>query len=147
MHALNRFNPFRSAGRFDVPPAFDELFRSFGPRLPWEQIGLATDMRVDITEDESAYQIQAELPGVDKDDIDVAVEGNRVSITAEARREEEQRGRKELMIERSWGRTFRTFTLPTDVDATHTQARYEKGVLLLTLPKRANGNAQRIAVT
>lgn len=146
MTALTRFKPFRSSARFDVPATFDDLFRGFGLSPSWAQTEFASDMRVDITEDDDAFHVDAEIPGVDKDDIDVSVEGNRVSIVAEAKREKEKKDGKELIVERSWGRAYRAFALPSDIDGNRTEARYDKGVLTLTLPKKANGNARRITV-
>lgn len=147
MTAITRFNPFRTSARFDTPAMFDDLFRNFGLGPVWNQPEFAFDMRVDITEDDDAYYIDAEIPGVDKDDIEVSVDGNRVAINAEAKREKEKKNEKELIVERSWGRAYRAFALPSDIGGNRTEARYDKGVLTLTLPKRANGNARRITVS
>ncbi len=147
MTALTRFNPFRNPARFETPATFDDLFRNFGFASAWNQPELVSDMRVDITEGDDAYHIDAEIPGVDKDDIEVSVEGNRVAINAETKHEKEKKNEKELIVERSWGRAYRAFALPGDVDGDRTEARYEKGVLTLTLPKKANGSARRIAVS
>lgn len=147
MTTLTRFNPFRSPARFETSATFDDLFRNLGIGPLWNQPELASDMRVDITEDENAYYINAEIPGVDKDDIDVSVEGNRVAINAEAKREKEKKDEKELVVERSWGKAYRAFALPSDIDGGRTEARYDKGVLTLTLPKKADGNARRIVVS
>ncbi len=147
MTTLTRFNPLRSPARFETPATFDDLFRNLGLGPLWNQPEFASDMRVDITEDDNAFHVNAEIPGVDKDDIDVSVEGNRVSITAEAKREKEKKDEKELIVERSWGKAYRAFALPSDIDGDRTEARYDKGVLTLTLPKRANGNARRITVS
>lgn len=146
MTAMTRFNPFRSPGRFDMPAAFDDLFRNFGLNPMWNQPEFY-EMRVDITEDDDAFHVNAEIPGVGKDDIDVSVEGNRVSIAAEAKREKEKEDAKELVVERSWGRAYRAFVLPADIDGSRTEAHYDKGVLSLMLPKKANGNARRITVS
>ncbi len=147
MTTLTRFNPFRSPARFETPAAFDDLFRNLGFGPPWSQPEFTSDMRVDIREDDAAYYIDAEIPGVDKDDIDVSVEGNRVAINAETKRENEKKNGKELIVERSWGKAYRAFALPADIDGNRTEARYDKGVLALRLPKQANGNARRIAVS
>ena len=147
MTALTRFNPFRTPARFETPAMFDDLFRNLGLSPAWNQPEFASDMRVDITEDDDAYHIAAEIPGVAKDDIDVSVEGNRVAISAETKRETEKKDEKELVVERSWGRAYRAFALPGDIDGNRTEARYDKGVLTLTLPKKANGNARRITVS
>lgn len=142
-----RLNPFRSPARFENPAAFDDLFRNLGLGPLWSQPEFASDMRVDIREIGDAYYIDAELPGVDKDDIDVSVEGNRVAISAEAKRENEKKNGKELVVERSWGKAYRAFALPDDIDGDRTEAHYDKGVLALKLPKKANGAARRIAVS
>lgn len=147
MTTITRFNPFRTPARFDTPAVFDDLFRNFGLSPAWNQPGFAFDMRVDITEDDDAYHIDAELPGVDKDDIEVSVDGNRVAIDAETKREKEKKHGKELVVERSWGKAYRAFALPSDIDGNRSEARYDKGVLTLTLPKKVNGNARRITVS
>jgi HSP20 family protein len=146
MTSLTRFNPFRNPSRFDTL-VFDDLFRNFGLSQAWNPPELVSDMRVDITEDDDAYHINAEIPGMNNDDIEVSVEGNRVAINAEVKREKEKKNEKELVVERSWGRVCRAFALPGDVDGNRTEARYHKGVLTLTLPKQANGNARRITVS
>jgi HSP20 family protein len=147
MTAMTRFNPSRSPARLETPAMFDDLLRNFGLSPIWNPPEFASDMRVDISEDDKAFHVNAEIPGVDKKDIDVSVEGNRVSITAEAKREHEKKDKKELIVERSWGKAYRAFALPSDIDGGRTEARYDKGVLSLTLPKKANGNARRIAVS
>lgn len=147
MTAPARFNPFRNPARFDAPATFDDLFRNFGLGQVWNPPGFVYDMRVDVTEDDDAYHINAEIPGVHKDDIEVSVEGNRVAINAETKREKEKKNEKELIVERSWGRAYRAFALPSDIDGNRTEARYDKGVLTLTLPKQVNGSARRITVS
>ena len=147
MTTLTRFHPFRNPVRFDTPATFDDLFRHFGLGPTWNQPEFVSDMRVDITEDDDAYHINAEIPGVDKDDIEVSVDGNRVAINAEAKREKEKKNEKEFIVERSWGRVYRAFALPGDIDGNRMEARYDKGVLTLTLPKQTNGNARRITVS
>lgn len=144
---MTRFNPFRTAGRFESPMLFDDFFRTTGMPAFWGDTAIAPEMRVDISEDAKAFLIKAEVPGVDKDDIEVSVQGNQVSISAEVKRESEKRDEKELVAERSWGKAYRAFVLPGDVDGTRTEARYDKGVLTLTLPKKENGNARRIAIS
>lgn len=147
MPALARFNPFRAPARFESPAFFDEFFRTAGMPSPWREPTLAPEMRVDITEDDKAFRIKAEVPGVDKDDIEVSVQGNQVSISAEVKRETRKEDEREVVVERSFGRAYRAFALPVDVDNSRTEARYEKGVLMLTLPKKVDGTAHRIAVS
>lgn len=148
MTALTRFNPFRNPVRADSPALFDDLFRSFVLSPLWREAGMPVpDMPIDIAEDEKTYRIKAEIPGVDKDDIEVSVEGNQVSISAEAKKEAEKNDEKEIIVERVYGKAYRAFSLPSEVDGNRTEAHYDKGVLSLTLPKKENGSARRIAVS
>lgn len=148
MAALTRFNPFRNLARIDNPSAFDDVLRNFALSPLWrESADAGPDMPIDITEDDNAYRIKAEIPGVDKNDIEVSVAGNQVAISAEAKREVEKKDAKQIVVERAYGRAYRAFTLPSDVDDKRTEARYDKGVLSLTLPKKGNGGARKIAVS
>ncbi|WP_257389234.1 Hsp20/alpha crystallin family protein [Tahibacter caeni] len=146
MNSLSRWNPFKSAGQFDPIANVDELFRTLA--RPWRDADLAPDLRIDVSEDDKTYHVKADLPGVDKQDIEISLERNRVSISAEIRRENRRKeGEKEIYTERSYGRLFRSFSLPGDVDATAASAQYEDGVLTLTLPKKDDGSARRISVS
>lgn len=148
MAALTHFNPFRNLARADSPAFFDDLFRNFALSPAWRESALAIpDMPIDITEDDKAYRIKAEVPGVNKDDIEVSVEGNQVSISAEVKKDAEKKDEREIIVERLYGKAYRTFSLPGEVDGSRTEARYDKGVLLLTLPKKENGSARKITVS
>ena len=104
-------------------------------------------MKVDVKENENAYTVCAEVPGVPKDDIHVSVDGNVVSLRAEVRQQDQQtEGEKVLRSERYYGAVARSFQLPSDIDAGQCKARYDHGVLTLTLPKKQGGNAQRLAI-
>lgn len=146
MNSLSRWNPFKSAGQFDPLANVDELFRTLA--RPWREADLAPDLRIDVSEDDTSYHVKADLPGVDKQDIEISLDRNRVSIAAEVKRESSRKdGEKEIYTERSYGRVFRSFSLPGDVDAAAASARYDGGVLNLTLPKKADGSARRISVS
>lgn len=147
MTALARFSPLRRRARFGPPTLFDDWLTEAGMGPLWREPELVPEMRVDVNEDDKAFRIRAEMPGVDKDDIDISVQGNHVSISAELKRESDNKDEKEIIAERSWGKAYRAFTLPADVDGDRTEANYDKGVLTLTLPKKANGNVRRIAVS
>ena len=95
---------------------------------------------MDVSEDDKAYHVKAEVPGVKKEDIHVAVEDNQVSITAEVKQEkEEKKGETVLRSERYYGMQSRSFTLMHDVDQGKAEAKYQDGILELTLPKKSNG--------
>ena len=140
MANMTRYNPF------------DELFKDFGTGFWVKPVALpaetAVEMKIDVKEDDKSYTIRAEIPGVKKDDIKVDVEGNLVSVRADLKQErEEKKGEKVVYSERSYGMASRSFTLPGEVDAKAAKAEYKDGLLSLTLPKKANGSGQRIAIS
>ena len=103
-------------------------------------------MRVDVTQNESGYVVKAELAGVAKEDIAVSVEGGEFLISAEVKREKETKeGDKVLRTERYYGSVARAFTLPTDVDSAKAEAKFDNGVLTLTLPKAGGRQEQDAA--
>jgi len=121
---------------------FGPLARAGG----WSEEGMAVP-RLDVKETDQGFEVQAELPGVKKDDVRVAIDGNRVSIEAECRQANEQReGEQVVYSERSTRKYQRSFTLPSDVDDGAAEAKLEDGVLRLTLPKKAGGSAHRLTV-
>lgn len=139
MANLMRFNP--------ADDVFDDLFRGFFMR-PIRLEG-APDMQIkmDVKEDDKAYTIHAEIPGVKKEDIHVSIDGSQVSISAEVKNEKEVKdGEKVLRSERYYGKVARTFSLGSDVDDAAAQAKYENGVLVLTLPKKAATKAKRLEI-
>ncbi len=151
MNTLTRWNPFKTMTRFDPIASFDDLFRGFGTRPAWRDFELADvapEVRLDVTENDKSYQVKAEIPGVDKNDIEISVEGNQVAISAEVKRATKKKeDEKELYTERYHGKVYRAFTLPNEIDSAKADAHYDQGVLTLTLPKKANGGTRRIAVS
>jgi HSP20 family protein len=103
--------------------------------------------RINVVETEAAYLIEAELPGIAKEDVKIAVEGKRVSIEAEAKVETaNEDGRKTLLSERVAKKFARSMLLPLEVDSEAAGAKLENGVLTLTLPKKAEDQPKQIAV-
>ena len=144
MANLTRYNPF------------EELFKDFNKGFWVKPLAFpaetALEMKIDVKEDDKGYTIRAEIPGAKKEDIKVDVEGNLVSVRADVRREtdsekEPRQGEKVVYSERSYGMASRSFTLPNEVDASGAKADYKDGLLSLTLPKKANGAGQRIAIS
>lgn len=138
--AITRYDPFRELedlmGGMVLKPV----------RVRGEQGEVS--IKIDASEDSEAYRITAEIPGVKREDINIAVDGNAVTISAEVRRDkEEKEGGRLLRSERYFGQVSRSFTLPTAVDETAAQAKYESGVLRLTLPKRDSSRYRKIMVT
>ena len=126
---------------------FPELFR--GILTPTRgSAPQALDIRIDVKENATDYVVQAELPGVARDDIHVQIDGNRVSISAEVKRESEQKeGDRVLRSERYYGSLARSFSLANDIDDARSVARFENGVLALTLPKKSAPGARKLQIT
>lgn len=104
--------------------------------------------RVDIRETENDYQIKADLPGVDKKDIDISVEGDVLSISGDKKEESEEKEDTYAHFERSYGSFCRSFTLPSHVDSENIDARFKDGVLYIGLKKtgQPESKAKKIEV-
>ena len=139
MARLSVYDPFAEV--------FPELFRGLMQpvRAPG---GEALEIKVEVKESNGDYSVQAEMPGVKKEDINVQIDGNRVAISAEVKREsEEKEGERVLRSERYYGSVARSFTLASEVDESRATASFEDGVLKLTLPKKAAPSAKRLQIT
>ena len=146
MANLTRYDPFNLA-RLDPFGDIDDLFKGFFVRPVLFEGQPQMQIKMDLKEDDKAYTVHADIPGVKKDDIHVSIEGNQVSISAETRIEkEEKKGEKVLRSERYVGKVARSFTLAHDVDEASAQAKYSDGVLELTLPKKAVTAAKKLAI-
>ena len=146
MANLTRYNPFGLA-RIDPFEDIEDMFKGFFVRPVLFEGKPGMDIKLDLKEDDKAYTVHADIPGVKKEDIQVSIEGNRVSISAETKMEkEEKEGEKVLRSERYVGKVARSFTLAHDVDEAKAQAKYNDGVLELTLPKKAVSAARKLAI-
>jgi HSP20 family protein len=131
---------------FDLDP-FDDSFGAF--LRPWkiESVAKAPRIKIDLTEHDDNYAIKAEIPGVRKEDIDVRIDGNLVTISAEVKKDkEENKDGRVLRSEREYGYASRSFTLASAVDEAKADAKYADGVLNLLLPKKATTSAKRLSV-
>ncbi|MCW5621308.1 MAG: Hsp20/alpha crystallin family protein [Burkholderiales bacterium] len=141
MANVTRWDPFE-----DIDDLFKGVFLR-PMRLQAQEGVQGMRVKMDVKEDEKAFLVHAELPGVRKEDIQVSVDGNQVSISAEVKREKEDKeGEKVLRSERYYGKVSRTFALSQDVDQDGASARYEDGVLELTLPKKTASSQRRLTV-
>lgn len=141
---LTRFDPFADLTSFDPMTGFGDFLKDF--RIRPGTLGLQAEprIRMDVSESDAAYTVRAEIPGARKEDIKVSVEGNLVTIAAETRHEKEEKsGEKIVRRERYYGQQTRSFSLANEVDDTKSSARYQDGVLEITLPKKAGGNTAR----
>lgn len=140
---LTRFSPFSDLARFDAFHDFDDFFKHpfLGNLIPTQA---NPRINLDVTESDQSYVVKAEVPGVKKEDIKVTVDGNTVTIRAESKRNtEEKQGETVVRSERYFGVQSRNFSLPHDIDDGKSSARYQDGILELTLPKRAGGGGAK----
>ena len=125
---------------------FEEMFGSW-LRPQRAQAPAAPQISIEVRETEKDFQIKAQIPGMKKEDIDVKIDGDMVSISAESREEkEEKKDGKVLRSEIRYGAASRAFSLGTSVDASRAAARYEAGVLELMLPKKASSESRKLAI-
>jgi HSP20 family protein len=128
---------------FGMRDQFDRMFDSMmrgwpapwreAPRLDLGKFDFAP--RVDTAETDAAYEVTAELPGVEEKDVKISIENDVLSISGEKKSEREEKKKDYVLSERSYGSFKRAFTLPDNVDVEKIAAKYEKGVLKVTLPK------------
>lgn len=127
----------------------DDLFRGFFVR-PVEfssQGAEAPSIKIDVKENPEGYAVHAELPGVKKDDIHVAIDGAVVSVSAERKQEKEVKdGERVLRTERYFGKVSRSFQLGAEIDESRANAKFNDGVLELTLPKKAPVASKRLTI-
>ncbi len=131
---------------------FDDFFRDVAPGffikpLHGDALPAPSQIRIDVKETDKEFAVHAEIPGVSKDDIHVSIEGSVVSLRAEIKQQDTQtEGEKVLRTERYYGSVARSFQLPVEIDETKAKAKYENGVLLLTLPKKISATPQRLMI-
>ncbi|HEV2978494.1 MAG TPA: Hsp20/alpha crystallin family protein [Casimicrobiaceae bacterium] len=126
---------------------FDELFRGFFRPVRLEGAPTPLTIKMDVTETDNGYLVHSEMPGIRKEDIDVAIEGNQVTISAEVKREWEKKdGDRLLRSERYFGNVYRSFTLPAELDESACEAKYDNGVLELKLVQKAAAPGKRLAI-
>jgi len=131
---------------------FDDFFRDMSPGffvkpLHGEPLPAPGQIRMDVKENGNAYTVSAEIPGVKKEDIHVTIEGGMVMVRAEVKQEDAQtRDDKLLRSERYYGSVSRGISLPQDVDQSQAKAKYDNGVLTLTLPKKQGNGSQKLRI-
>lgn len=143
MSNVTRFDPLSLEPVADLFQGFFRPMRSlaFSGETP------LSDVKIDVSESDTAYTVKAELPGVDKKDIDVKVDGNVVSITAKAERNKElKEGERVIRSERYSGMISRSFSLDSDIDESASSAQYQDGVLSLTLQKKKDAPQKRLQI-
>jgi HSP20 family protein len=139
MNKLVSYDPFADAG-------LDDLFRGFFRPVRTATPAAAT-IRMDVTERDNGYVVHAEIPGARKEDIQVTIDGNQVTIGAEVKRDfAPKEGDQVLRSERHYGSVYRSFTLPVDLDEAASTARFEKGILEVTLARKAGVAGRKLTI-
>src|SRR5688572_17361251 len=149
MANLARIDPFSMSG---LDP-FEDVFKGFFRPVSLSSLeNTAPQLKMDVDEDARSYIVRAEIPGVDKENIQVTIDGSHVSISAEVRRENEAKENGEngnlrsLRSERYYGKVSRTFILENEVDESQAEANYKDGVLQLVLPKKTVTAAKKLTI-
>ena len=142
MNALTRFE------RFD--DMFPEMFRRWMKPMTAAGFDVPGEIRIDVSENDKGYEVRAEVPGAKKEDIRVSIDGNFVSISTEVRREKEEekkaKGERTLVKELYVGGASRGFSLAHEVDEKAAVAKYEDGVLKLSLPKKQEASSRTLKI-
>ncbi len=146
MTVLTRFEPFREVQTLQdrMNRLFRETFNEAGRDESLTTSSFAP--AVDVYEDEHKVTLKIEVPGIDEKDIDVRVENNTLTVHGERKIEKEEKEENYRRVERQYGAFTRTFTLPTTVDTENVSANYDKGVLKIALPKKAEAKPKQIKV-
>ena len=140
MANITRFDPFN-----DLDDMFKGLF--VRPMRLERDLPAQIQVKLDVSRTDDAYAVNAEMPGVKKDDIHVSIDGNQVTISGETKKEsEEKKGEEVIRNERYYGKVSRSFTLAQDVDEAKVVAKYADGVLKLTLPMKSKAATRKITV-
>jgi HSP20 family protein len=143
--AINRYHePASLFGLQRLNRILDEAFAGFP-----EQGNVITSTwfaPTDVSEDENSLRITMELPGVDPNDVRLSLENNVLTIRGEKRQQQDENNERIHRFERTYGMFERTFVLPNTVDSERIEARYENGVLFVTIPKAERAKPREIRV-
>lgn len=128
----------------EMDRVFSDFFGDFGrPRFALDRWAEAEQApRVDISETDKEYPVEAELPGLDDKDVEVNLSDNTLTIRGEKKQEKEEKKKDYIRPERSYGRIERTIMLPGDVQESKVTASFAKGVLMVHLPKSPTAKAK-----
>jgi len=146
MTVLTRWDPFREFTT--LQDRMNRLFRdSFGSESQEALNSTSFAPAVDVYEDEHNVTLKIEVPGIDEKDIDVRIENNTLTVHGERKFEKEEKEENFRRVERQYGSFIRSFTLPNTVDSEKVSANYDKGVLKITLAKKAEAKPKQIKVS
>jgi len=142
MASIRRYDPFEDL--------FSDFFKGFlvRPVGRFDAASAVPNVKLDVSEQDKAYKVHAELPGVKKDDIHVEIDGDQVAISAEIKQQKDLKdGERTVHSERYYGKLSRAFRLGQDIDEAAAVAKFNDGVLELTLPKKAAASRKQITVS
>ncbi len=140
MANVTRYDPFGDL--------FDDFVRGVFVRPVFGGAAVSTPrLKVDVSEQDGSFKVVADVPGVKKEDIQVNIDGDQLSIVAEVRQERDlKEGERLVHSERRVGKLSRAFRLGYEIDEAKAQAKYTDGVLELTLPKKAQPSARQLTI-
>jgi HSP20 family protein len=140
MPRLTQYSPFSAE-------PFADVFQAFLRPIRHGADDQAPRMDIDVTEEGDKYVLKAEVPGIDKKDISVEIDGNTVMISANKEKSSEvKEGGNTIRQERFWGRIQRSVSLASSIDESAAKAVCENGVLILTLPKAAGNRNKTLRI-
>jgi HSP20 family protein len=157
--SLSSWQPFESL-RHEIDRLFDDVTRGFaglpsyrrladfGPSWPWESASSVAAPAVDVAEKEKEYQVTAELPGLDENNVQVTLVDDVLTIKGEKQEEKEEKDKNYHLSERRYGSFQRSFQLPPGIDQSKIEANFRNGVLTVVLPKapEAQAKTKKIAI-
>ncbi|GAC1435764.1 MAG: Hsp20/alpha crystallin family protein [Terriglobales bacterium] len=146
MTVITRWDPFREFST--LQDRMNRLFRdSYGPEGREEALANTSFAPpVDVYEDEHNIVLKIEVPGIDEKDVDIRIENNTLTLHGERKFEKEEKEENFRRVERQYGSFTRSFTLPSTVDSENVKANYDKGILKISLAKKAEAKPKQIKV-
>jgi HSP20 family protein len=130
-------------------PLYDDMQKAFEGMLadwPAQLRGAAPLVRIDCSETPEAIELTAELPGLTDKDVAVELAGDLITISGEKRAQSDRKDKGYTLSERSYGAFARSIRLPSDIDASKSEATFANGVLKVTVPRKTKVKAQKVEV-
>lgn len=145
-----RFSPVSPVELFDnpnIPNRFSDLLdRFFNEAVSTDKNERAFNPKLNISEDESGYQLELALPGIKKEDINISIKDNTLLVSGERKRKEEKNGRKYHRVESDYGKFSRELTLSDNIDKENIEAEYSDGILTIELKKKEEETNKQIVI-
>mgnify|MGYP001121166250 CR=1 FL=1 len=141
---LKSYDPFDAL--FSLREDFDEMFRNFFTGFTSPTLGKGVFPVMDVTETPEQFIIEAEVPGIQKENLKLSIKKDELVIEGEKKEENKKEGESFLRIERSYGSFRRSIRLPSEIDQSKVKAKYENGVLKISLPKTEKEKPKEIEV-